>query len=107
MKSLKTIDELPEVLEVRVLRNPKTGIWIAKIKNLDVFTEADDLIGLIYNINDLIYAFFDIPKDLQPKVWYMPSYLQQSIIHKPKIKLDELMKFNILLSPELHREYLS
>lgn len=107
MKNLKTIDELPEELDVRVLRNPKTGIWIAKIKNLDIFTEADDLIGLLYNINDLIYAFFGIPKDLQPKVWYMPSSLQQSIIHKPKIQLDELMKFNILLSPELHQEYLS
>lgn len=104
MKDLN-LDQLPEELNVHVLRNPKTGIWLATVKDLDVFTEADDLIGLIYNVNDLIYAFFDIPKKIQHKVWYMPPYPQETITHKPKIQLDELMKFNMLISPKLHQNY--
>lgn len=105
MKNLKTLEQLPKELDVKVSKNPKTGIWIAQIKNLDVFTEADDLIGLIYNVNDLIYSFFDIPKNLQHNVWYMPPYLQDITAHKPKIQLDELIKFNILISPKLHHNY--
>ena len=105
MKDLKTLGQLPEELEVKVSRNPKTGIWIAKIKNLDIFTEADNLIGLIYNVNDLLYAFFDIPKKLQHKVWYMPHYIQDTAAYKQTIHLDELMKFNILISPKLHHNY--
>ncbi len=107
MNDLKSLEQLPKELNVKVSRNPKTGIWIAQIKNLDVFTEADDLIGLIYNVNDLIYAFFDIPKKLQHKVWYMTPYLQDTTGNKPKIQLDELIKFNILLSPKLHHTYLN
>ena len=107
MKNLKTLEQLPAELDVKVSRNPKTGIWIAQIKNLDVFTEAEDLIGLIYNVNDLIYAFFDIPKKLQHKVWYMAPYIQETTAHNPKIQLDELIKFNILLSPKLHHTYLN
>ena len=45
MKNLKTLEQLPAELDVKVSRNPKTGIWIAQIKNLDVFTEAEDQIG--------------------------------------------------------------
>lgn len=105
MKDLKTLEQLPEELDVTVSRNPETGIWLAKIKDLDIFTEADDLIGLIYNVNDLIYAFFDIPKKLQHQVWYMPPYFKETTPHKPKIRLNELMKFNILISPQLHHNY--
>ena len=105
MRKLKTLEELPESIDVRVLRNRKTGIWIGEIKNLDVFTEADNLMQLIYNINDLIYAFFDIPKEEQHNVWYMPPYYQSIITQQPKIQLDKLMKFNILISPQLHHKY--
>ena len=105
MKDLKTLELLPKELDVKVSRNPETGIWLAKIQSLDIFTEADDLIGLIYNVNDLIYAFFDISKRLQHKVWYMPPYFKENIIHKPKVQLNELMRFNILLSPQLHHNY--
>ena len=105
MKNLKTLEQLPEQLDVKLSRNPKTGIWIASIKNLDVFTEADDLIGLIYNVNDLIYAFFDIPKKLQNKVWYIPPFIQEPAIQNSKTYLGELIKFNIFLSPQLHQTY--
>lgn len=105
MKNLKVFEQLPEELDVKVSRNPGTGIWLANIKNLDVFTEADDLIGLIYSVNDLIYAFFDIPKKLQHKVWYIPPYIQDTTAHKPKVQLDELIKFNILISPKVHLTY--
>lgn len=106
MKNLKTFEQLPEELDVTVSRNPETGIWLAKIKHLDIFTEADDLIGLIYNVNDLIYAFFDIPKKLQHQVWYMPPYFKETTVHKQKVRLNELMKFNILISPQLHLNFL-
>lgn len=105
MKNLKILEQLPETLDVKLSRNPKTGIWIASIKNLDVFTEADNLMGLIYNVNDLIYAFFDIPKNLQHKVWYIPPFLQEPAIQQPKNHLEELIKFNIFLSPQLHHKY--
>lgn len=101
-KIIQPIEQLPEVLNVRLLRNPKTGVWIAEIKNLDVFTEADDLIELIYNVNDLVYAYFDIPKEIQHKIWYVPPFYQEILKqNKPKIEMDKLMKFNILLSPQL------
>lgn len=105
MKKLKIIEQLPEELNVKISRNPKTGIWIASIKNLDVFTEADDLMGLIYNVNDLVYAFFDIPKKLQHKVWYKPPFIQEPVAQQQKNQLEELIKFNIYLSPKLHHEY--
>ncbi len=105
MKKLKILEQLPEELDVKLSRNPKTGIWIASIKNLDAFTEADDLMGLIYNINDLIYAFFDIPKKIQTKVWYIPPFIQEPTIQKPKSRLEELIKFNIFLSPQLYHNY--
>lgn len=105
MKSLKILEQLPEQLDVKVSRNPKTGIWMANINNLDIFTEANDLIGLIYNVNDLIYAFFDIPKNLQHEVWYIPPFIQEPVIEKRKTHLEELMKFNIFVSPKLHQTY--
>ena len=103
MENLKILKQLPEELDVKLSRNPKTGIWVANIKNLDIFTEADDLIGLIYNVNDLIYAFFDIPKKLQHKVWYIPPFIQKPVIQNPKTYLREFIKFNIFLSPNLHQ----
>lgn len=55
----------------------KNGVYGATLPEYDVFTEANDPLELEENINDLIFSFFDIPKELRKKIRF---------IRQPKLK---------------------
>jgi len=70
---------LPRSVQVRIKHNVKTGACFAYLSEYDIFTEADSWMELQFNINDLIYTYFEIPKSLQKKVYYMPKQDQKQV----------------------------
>lgn len=64
--------KLPKSLKVDVKKG-ETGVLIAELPTFSSTTEASDLTELFFNVNDLIYTYFDIPKKYQDKVCYVPN----------------------------------
>ncbi len=54
---------VPEKVRVVILRG-ESGAYIAEFPDLDVHTEADSPAELEFMINDLLYAYFEVPKHL-------------------------------------------
>lgn len=69
---MKNISKWPDRIRVKINQLEK-GIILAELPDYGVFTEADNSFELFSNINDLIYALFDIPKKFQGKIFYYPS----------------------------------
>lgn len=67
-----SLPELPKQIKVK-LKKTRSGVFFAELSEYDVFTEADNPVQLFLNVNDLIYAFFDIPKKFQGKIFYAPQ----------------------------------
>ncbi|MEK7091211.1 MAG: hypothetical protein AAB887_01740 [Patescibacteria group bacterium] len=88
------LTQLPRRIEVRVKRG-QSGAYIAELPELDIFTECDSLEDIDPNVNDLIFTHFDIPKQLQNKIWYRP---EKTVI--PRINQSDLYHFAALTSPE-------
>ena len=64
------LDKLPQKILVKLERT-KEGNFIAELPELDsMFTQAENLEMLDYSINDLIMAYFDVPKETQKFIWY-------------------------------------
>lgn len=63
--------KLPKAIRVRVVKE-KGGVLFAELPEYSIFTEADTFSSLIFNVNDLVISFFDVPKNLREKVWYSP-----------------------------------
>lgn len=104
MGNIKKLRELPKTLRIHTLKNKKTGVWVAHLVAYDICTEADSFYELVFNVNDLIYAYFDVPKRLQSKVTYLPAPLMEKL--KPTASpLQKNMTFNILVSPQLLHGY--
>jgi len=69
----KILEKLPNIIKVNIIKTA-SGNYIAELPEYgDVFTQADCLDQLDFNINDLIMAYFDIPKRYQNKIWYKPT----------------------------------
>lgn len=62
---------LPKAIEVKVVRE-KSGVLFAELPKYSIFTEADSFSDLVFNVNDLVQSFFDVPKKLRVDVWYNP-----------------------------------
>jgi len=62
---------LPTEIKVKII--PEKGGYFAYLPEYDVFTEADSPLELFFNVNDLIYTFFDVPKNKQKKVHFFPQ----------------------------------
>ena len=67
-----SLPELPKRIKVKINRSAK-GVFLAELSEYDVFTEADNPLQFFLNVNDLIYAFFDVPKRFQGKIFYAPQ----------------------------------
>lgn len=89
---------LPNKIKVKIIKG-KSGCFIAEIPQYDISTEADSIPELQFNINDLLYAYFEIPKELQGKVWYQSEVKEKKELSKFSIP------FNILVAPELHSQF--
>jgi len=81
---------LPTKIKVKIVRG-SSGSYVAELPEYDIHTESDSESGLDYMINDLIYAYFDVPRSLWGKVWYK------------EIKTDSKVDLQKLL---LYRQYI-
>lgn len=64
--------DLPRTIKVKIKKLPK-GKFFAELIDYGVFTEAENKNELSNLINDLIYEYFDVPKNLQKEFRYMPK----------------------------------
>lgn len=90
---MKLFPQLPPQIKVKIFQG-KSGVWIAELPEYDIFTEADSPLELDFQINDLIYAHFDIPKKSQKFIRYVPK----KSARKPDVK--NLLMFKQFIAPE-------
>lgn len=104
MKKLADIPNLPEVIKVQVKKGD-SGVLLVYLPDYDIFTEAEDLNDLFFQVNDLIYTYFDIPKKYQDKISFVPSHdsLEElvKLTHTPKTHKYSQIQVNTLYSPLL------
>jgi len=94
--------QLPKAIKVKIIKG-KSGCFIAELPEYDISTEADSELGLQYNINDLIYTFFDVPKKYRGKIWYQPSQRNKTSFSGIKVPLP----FNKFFASDLFKSYRS
>lgn len=71
MAKKNDLPQLPSAIQVNVAKG-ESGALLANLPKFEVFTEADTLNELFMQVNDLIYALFDVPKTYQDKIYYIP-----------------------------------
>lgn len=69
---------LPSSIQVNISKGT-SGVWIANLPEYDIFTEADNIWEIDNLINDLVFTYFDVPKELQASVRYVPSQPKDEI----------------------------
>lgn len=63
---------LPVHIAVHIQKGD-SGVLVAMLDEFNAVTEASDLNELFFNVNDLIYTIFDIPKKYQDEIQFLPS----------------------------------
>ncbi len=63
---------LPRQISVHVQKG-ESGALIATLEKYNSVTEANNLIELFFNVNDLIYTIFDVSKKDQESIQFIPS----------------------------------
>jgi len=91
--------DLPDKIKIKIIKT-KHGNYLAELVDYDVFTQAKSFEELLYSVNDLIYTYFDIPKDLQKHIWYQPK--KESPLTKVK---NVSIPFHILSSEEYQKSH--
>jgi len=72
---------LPEKIRVHIVKG-KSGVYIAELPEYDIHTEAECESALDFMINDLIYAYFNVPKVLWGRIIY------RKLLQKPNPQMD-------------------
>lgn len=96
MKKIKKIAHLPQVVNTRIIKD-KSGGYIAELLEYGVHTEADSLEELDYMVNDLIYAYFDVPKAF----WGSVRYQRKELTPEPVIPKDRHISYGQFFSSQL------
>ena len=89
--------QLPQTIKVRIKKLSK-GKFFAELIDYGVFTEAENEHEIFSLVNDLIYTYFDIPKELQKEFYYRPKEDKDYEKAKP---------FIIFSTPNFYKKYLS
>ncbi|MBU0978631.1 hypothetical protein KKF92_02250 [Patescibacteria group bacterium] len=76
--------KLPKKIAVLVKKGV-SGCLLAELPELDIFTEADGLNHLFFQVNDLIYTYFNVPKKYQDQITFIPS----SVAQMKLVKIDK------------------
>lgn len=63
---------LPKSIKVKVLKG-QSGCFIAELPEYNISTEADSVIEIDELVNDLIYVYFDVPKEFRKEIRYVSS----------------------------------
>jgi len=74
---------VPEKVRVMIFQG-ESGAYIAEFPDLDVHTEASSPAELEFMINDLLYAYFEVPKYLRMLVRYAPEKPKDSLYMSTK-----------------------
>ena len=102
MKKKIDFPKLPDKISVDIKRG-KSGRYLAYLPEFDIFTEANNPAHLFFQVNDLIYTFFDVPKKYQSEVFFIPPVeVREQLSQVNGIKLPEV-KFQTVYSPLLIR----
>lgn len=81
MKKHTDLSKLPERIAISVKRG-RSGCFLIDLPEYKLYTEADDPLQICKQINDLIFAYFDIPKKYWGKIGYFPSATEDlSTVH--------------------------
>ena len=82
-------NKLPQKILVKIIHNKKSGVWIAELPELDLYTEADSERELDFCINDLIFSYFDTPDTVRNLIRYSPQSVRSkdSETHKSEVFL--------------------
>ncbi len=83
--------KLPQSVKVKIFQG-KSGAYIAELPEYEIFTEADSSFELDFLINDLIYAYFDVPKEIQKFIRYVPKQQEK------KTSLEDIFMFQQFIS---------
>lgn len=79
---------LPITIKVKISKG-KSGSFLAELPEYAIHTESDSLSGLDFMINDLVYAYFDVPK----KYWGRISYRKKELKPKPQVDIKKLLLY--------------
>jgi len=101
MKKAPVLPLLPERIKVEIIKGT-SGCLIAELSEYDASTEADSFEELEYNVNDLIYTLFDIPKSFQKKIWYQAPWKKTQTFPQKNISL----MFKVFYSSDLFQQHL-
>ena len=88
---------LPEKIKIKIVRNKDSGTYVAELTEYNIHTEADSQIGLDCMINDLIYAYFDVPKEYWGKIIYREKVVKP----EPCIDISGWLSYQKFLSSEI------
>ena len=79
-----SLKNLPEEIKVKV-RKGNSGRYLIDLPDYDIFTEAETVKEIDFMINDLIYTYFNIPKKVPFKIYYLPLRTENKKIEGVKI----------------------
>jgi len=96
MKKIKKIAHLPQVINTRIVKVSSRG-YVAELLEYGVHTEADSLEELDYMVNDLIYAYFDVPKAF----WGRVRYERKELTPDPAIPSNRKLSYEQFFSSQL------
>ena len=94
------LNKLPQTITVKIAKTVE-GNFIAELPEYEeVFTQASNLEQLDFNVNDLIMAYFDVPREYHNFIWYRPK---ESKSETDKIKTP--LHFQMLLAKNLPSQW--
>jgi len=98
---MNKIPNLPDKIRVKVTKGG-TGVFIAELKDFDIFTEADSEQELILNVNDLVYTYFDVPKSKRSVILYHPPLLFRTRVKRSIPSSLVFQKYYSSVAGQLH-----
>lgn len=69
MKKIEPVVNLPRIINANIVKVEPNG-YVAELLDYGIHTEANSLDELDFMVNDLIYAYFDVPKVFWGRVRY-------------------------------------
>ncbi|MEK7119308.1 MAG: hypothetical protein AAB457_01990 [Patescibacteria group bacterium] len=104
MKKTTDFPKLPDRIKVSVIKG-ESGALLARLPDYEVFTESDNLNDLVFQVNDLIYTFFDVPKKYHDDIFFQPERATQDKLVKiasgPSSKSYSQFNIRSYYSPEM------
>ncbi len=64
--------KLPKQIRVHIQKG-ESGALVASLDQYEAVTEGDNLTELFFNVNDLIYTIFEVPKKYQDNIQFIPT----------------------------------